>query len=303
MTDSKVAVKKRGRKPREKTYSVNSKCTEADRLEDCIENIILHLPVSSSDADDAFRDLDSERVLQYDPVIHEPSPYSPELNVGSFIDKTTNEKEVEPDMSKAVVAYEDKKSNRLIRTGMDLSDKKNIDTRDICCWWCCHTFTNTAVRLPISYSEGVFQGYGHFCSYNCACSYLFNSPEYADKVWNVYSLLNLMFKKCTGGSGQKIRLAPPRQDLQMFGGSLSIGEFRSCNQMQDKEFKLLIPPMTMIIPQIEETHRKEEDSLGIPVNKHKMHIATEALKIKRSKPILDHKHTLNSFMTIKKVSL
>ncbi len=44
-----------------------------------------------------------------------------------------------------------------------------------------------------------------------------------------------------------------------------------------------------------------EKSAVIPVNRHKMNMATENLALKRSKPILNDKHTLSSYMSIKKV--
>lgn len=306
---STLLQKKRGRKPREKVYSVNTSVDE-DKIssEESNESIILYLPVSSADLESESPLFDKDQVPEYDPVLKEPSPYSPDVNAGPFYGKTGELVGLEKENVESVrrtVEFEDKKSGKLIRNTMcaDSSDDTEIFTgSEVCCWWCCHNFEMIPVRLPVSLTNGVYEVYGHFCSYNCACSYLFSAPEYSDKIWHIYSLLNLMYKKIHGGEARKVRLAPPRQDLKMFGGSMTIEDFRTSNQKNDREFRLLIPPMTMVISQVEESKMDVDQDETIPVNRYKMQEATKALKIKRSKPILDHKHTLNSFMPIKRIA-
>lgn len=305
--------KKRGRKPREKTYTVHvASEKQFHQQDDGAENQVLHLPISSDevDIDDDQTDFNLSDALKYNPTLSDPSPYYPgDMDMSSTFGFPVRENEDDLqsclDSSRSgqfKAEFEDKKSNRIIRSSnpsIMVNDCLSFCEDAICCWWCCHTFNEIPIKLPITYENQQFQAYGHFCSYNCACSYLFNAPEYQDKRWSIYSLLHLMFKQTNNGKVIKIRSAPPRQDLKMFGGSLSIEQFRKCNLNHDKEFKLLIPPMTMVIPQVEESKaRIEEDDGIIPVNRHKMNIATTALK--RSKPILDHKKTLSSFMDIKK---
>ena len=295
-----VKPKKRGRKPRE-TYTVSAKPGLKTTVDEPQETIILYLPISSSDVGD---DLVFCENICHDKSV-EPIPYNPIVSPGPYQELPESSDGIDKpntDAENKCIEFEDKKTNRLIRTAM--TDVLANEHEPISCWWCCHPFLNQAVRLPVSFSEDtdLFHGYGHFCSYNCACSYLFNSPEYFDKKWDIYSLLNMMFRRANLGVNKKVRLAPPRQDLKMFGGHLNIHDFRAANNLNEKEYKLLVPPMTLIIPQIEETKPKFEENNLIPVNRQKMQNATEALKIRRSKPILDHKHTLNSFMTIKKVT-
>ncbi len=308
---AEVKPKKRGRKPRE-VYTMDCKSDYRGLPSDePQENIILHLPIASVDVEDdlVFKE-DTEKENEK-PV--EPIPYCPEDYAGSYTEISSAEKisadekartEAAPLIERAdkLTEFEDKKSNRLIRTTMtEAAD--GIENDQILCWWCSHAFENGAIRLPISYKKETFEGYGHFCSYNCACSYLFNSLEYLDKKWDIYSLLNMMYRRANNGDKKKVRLAPPKQDLKIYGGHMTISEFRAANLSNEKEYKLLVPPMTLVIPQIEETKPKYDDNNLIPVNRQKMQNATEALKIRRSKPILDHKHTLNSFMTIKKVTV
>ena len=304
-TETKV-IKKRGRKPREKSYSVKGLESLEPEVEEEIENIIIHLPVSSAEADSELT-FDSQRLMMYDPVLMEPTPYSPNLNAGSFIDKKDAEPAEEPDQpqqQRRVLELEDQKSDRTIKNvltiGIHGEDVPN--TTDVVCWWCCHKFEDPPVGIPVNFTKGRFEVYGNFCCFNCACSYLFNSPEYSDKVWNCYSLMNLLHKRIHPGTSDKVRLAPPRQALKLFGGFMSIEEFRYSAQRNEREFKLLVPPMTVVMSQVEETKPRLDETLSIPVNRMKMQVAADNLKLSRSKPMIDTKHTLKSFMSVKKVA-
>lgn len=291
---SDATVKKRGRKPREKAYSLHTP-EDTVRQEDQ-ENIILHLPISSEEALKAIAL--EEHILDYDPesMLREPTPYAPDLNVGSYLEK----REQAP---KAYVnEYHDKKHDRIIRNLLvDLHGNELPMQTEVHCWWCCHGFTNQPCGIPVRYVDNVFHVQGVFCSFSCACAYLVNEAQNRDQMWSSYSLLHLLCRKALNQSSvSKIHMAPPRQALQKFGGFLSIDEFRQSFGQTDKQYKLLLPPMCLVVPQIEECTSREED-VPIPVNKHRMHVATEAIKLKRSKPILDSRLTLENFMKIQTI--
>ena len=91
-------------------------------------------------------------------------------------------------------------------------------------------------------------------------------------------------------------MAPPRQLLKTFGGYLSIEDFRKNCQKQDKIYKILMPPMISIIPQIEENINIGNIDKTIPIDQHKIRRADINLKLKRSKPILNPNRTLESYM-------
>ena len=92
-------------------------------------------------------------------------------------------------------------------------------------------------------------------------------------------------------------MAPPRQALKKFGGHLGIQEFREAARMNSTAFKLLLPPMTMVIPQVEAVPIKSEPA-EIPVNKNKMAAASESLKLKRTKPLVNNHATLDAYLAI-----
>jgi len=93
---------------------------------------------------------------------------------------------------------------------------------DILCWWCCHQFTNVPVYAPLKYNnkKELFHVRGIFCSFSCCYAYTLKEPIFKDK-----SLFKFMYKQVTGNHFD-ILPAPPREVLQVFGGSKTIDEFR-----------------------------------------------------------------------------
>ena len=95
---------------------------------------------------------------------------------------------------------------------------------NIYCRWCCHPFQDIPCAIPERYINNVFYVYGNFCSFNCAASFIFDKGD--DKIWEKYSLLNLLYKNLSESEYTKIKLAPPRETLQIFGGHLSISKIQ-----------------------------------------------------------------------------
>ena len=65
-------------------------------------------------------------------------------------------------------------------------------------------------------------------------------------MWEYYSLLNLLYKDLYD---TKIKLAPPRNSLDIFGGHMNIQEFRKYNNNYNKTIKTVMPPIYALIPQ------------------------------------------------------
>jgi hypothetical protein len=92
------------------------------------------------------------------------------------------------------------------------------------CMWCCHTFKNAKVHLPLQRKKEEFTVYGTFCSVQCAAAYNFNDILEFGDTWERYSLLHSLYFDAQNETA--IQLAPPRVALAMFGGDLDIEEFR-----------------------------------------------------------------------------
>lgn len=114
------------------------------------------------------------------------------------------------------------------------------------CFWCCHDITNFSCGMPINYNhtKGYFCVYGTFCSFQCASAYNFSINCKSDKVWYVNSLINML--ACRYGYKEKIRPAPSRYLLELFGGPMNIEDFRKVHTDFEKSHIINIPPMITI---------------------------------------------------------
>lgn len=171
---------------------------------------------------------------------------------------------------------------------------KHLDTvsvdENICCWWCCHRFEGTPVYLPHWVTDGVFNVTGHFCSFACVLSY--NHSQRDEHAYQRENMLVLMYR-CHGRYDLLIP-APPRESLRMFGGWLTIDEFR----MSQNLVRLIHPPIQSLKYTIEtENIRMQSSSAGssyplsktyVPLSGDHVNRAKEALKLKRNAPKKTH---------------
>lgn len=108
--------------------------------------------------------------------------------------------------------------------------EKFIDNEDwltrtnVCCWWCCHKFSTLPVGLPQDFSMKTrkFRVTGVFCGFPCMVAYAKNSPRASKQ----YLIQHLHSRLTAQPLDSELKPAPPRCALKMFGGNLSIDEFR-----------------------------------------------------------------------------
>lgn len=250
----KKELKKRGRKPKEEYYSNK----QADNVE--IENraIIIHLPISIEDCqkDDNLSHFSS--ILSGIPK--ELQGYAPE--------SSTVFQEIDYEDPKEIVIGP--VSHHPICTELEhISDSMNISTEvydcqlipdeidkksnmktNICCFWCCHSFEQPPIFMPVSYDikKQVFKVKGIFCSFNCTLAYMLGSNKYSQKKY----LLHFMYKLFTGNTDFKdITPSPPRETLRMFGGQLHIQDYR--RSFNHTTFIIQEYPISYIPTQIKKT--------------------------------------------------
>ena len=120
------------------------------------------------------------------------------------------------------------------------------------CYWCCHTFQTMPCFIPISLKEEIYQVYGNFCSFNCALSFNFNSNHvnYGERSM----LISDLYFQIYGYDSPKLTFAPPKELLEIFGGAISIEDYRSSFTSID-DYKLTFPNIIFIIPQLMEEKR------------------------------------------------
>lgn len=105
------------------------------------------------------------------------------------------------------------------------------ETTDVCCWHCCHSFETVPISIPRIMSQSdkstYYEVYGVFCSVNCAKKFVLERKSYDQQ-----QVLMQLHEMCCSVFGIPsidvftAKEAPPRFFLKMFGGNLSIEEFR-----------------------------------------------------------------------------
>jgi hypothetical protein len=100
---------------------------------------------------------------------------------------------------------------------------------DIWCHWCCHPFDTAPVPCPVKYDyiTNKFDVKGVFCSWACSAAY---SIDKYKSLNNLYIL-----RKSIEGTETPINVAGPKVCLKVFGGYMSIEEFRA--KSGEKEIK------------------------------------------------------------------
>lgn len=310
-----VLPSKRGRKPKDKNVVFNK-----DLNLDNISNIILHLPIPL----DILDKLDNELSFKYNPEINNPNPYDPSEQTDFKMDidndsdnciytviesELETETETEKDEVNISETLNENNINELENKTEDLDKKTettdnskykydkyvtsyynetHVDKNIVKCNWCLHNCNNDVVKLPYSITNDVFNMYGNFCCPECAAAFNFNELD-DEYVWERYSLLNYVYNN----NSEKYNIAPSRLILDIFGGPLSIEEYRNIIETK-KNINIVYPPMYILKPQIEVSKTEEY----IPLNLNRINKYTTDLKLKRSK-IKTKTNTLDSCMNLK----
>lgn len=152
------------------------------------------------------------------------------------------------------------------------------------CWWCCHPFKGPAIHAPYRYDDRRqhFDTLGNFCSWECAKAYLIDQGDSRSGERQMYLAL---MKRHAVKKYTPIRSAPKRILLDVFGGPLSIEEFRSGSS----NVQVFMPYETHRMPILVASHavpsKKTSDEPG-------------ELVLKRPKPLARAKSTLETSLGI-----
>ena len=127
-------------------------------------------------------------------------------------------------------------------------EKEDYDIKEIkhksVCWNCCHDIKGKHISQPIKYEQNVFTTTGSFCCYPCVARYIVDSNDSSDIIFSRLSTLNLYVNILNNTQG-KVIPAPPRLSLTMFGGTMSIEDYR--NNMDDYLTVMNIDPIVCCI--------------------------------------------------------
>ena len=143
-----------------------------------------------------------------------------------------------------------KNENNVINGYENIEDQDKINNnvpQSELCWNCCHPFQNIVHGIPLKNSKNIFYVYGDFCSLECASRYVYEN--FKDNKWEIYALLNLYNKKVLKNN-DKINIPLSRLSLKIFGGTLTIEEYRE-KFMNVGLYELVIPHIIPINHELE----------------------------------------------------
>ena len=183
----------------------------------------------------------------------------------------------------------------------DSSEIKQIPTQsDAACFWCCHTFTHRPVVLPLRDTGDHLIVSGNFCSPECAAAHLFDIRQDSHTRWEQLALLYRVYGEACKNL---IHPAPPRSILSLFGGPLSIEDYRGLLLSHQVRIDLHLPPMVSILATMDTKPIDFYDaSLTKNVNetvKERLQKAEEVLRLRRTKPLKAWESTLDACINLK----
>jgi len=236
-----MAKKKRGRKSNISIHnkSIQNKISTIENNPINVHNnddIIIHLKIKPGNL------LEKSSVLEYSPTVEIPLPDSADsnnqykwINDDSSHNNTQSQNNVEQFSLYSVTNNEADTTET-----KQLPHTKNI----IKCFWCCHSFSSEVCYLPIYLKDEEYVVYGTFCSPECCAAYNFNDTVQFGNPSERYSLLHSLYYDQY--KGKKIQLAPSRLSLQIFGGKLSIEDFRKLTRKKDYKYSISISPIRTV---------------------------------------------------------
>lgn len=140
------------------------------------------------------------------------------------------------------------------------------------CWWCVHPMDDEyPLHLPIKYDDRLdrFTTTGEFCSWSCMKAFALDmNTSHSGEIQSFIALMRMKAE----GKYTVTKAAPKRQALNIFGGPLTIGEFRRCSQ---QEVPVFVPYEKYIAPSAE----------AVRVTSTTEPSSDESLKLKRTKPL------------------
>jgi hypothetical protein len=239
--------------PKKKTAApATTQPTLFDQLKPASENLLLKLPISDAKMDELLHHDDMQMILEYNPTMSEPTPYDPDQSDFERLERVERiERGAENNAQCELV----EKTDAMATT----KNSKNDNSRNEMCYWCCHSINDRVYGMPIRYdpggtgglygSERAFSIYGSFCSLQCVAAHNFSVHGGSDRAFEINSWIQMLSRR--HGFEGAVRPAPSRYLLKMFGGSLSIEEFRNAHCNPAKTYVLNIPPMISVPSQME----------------------------------------------------
>lgn len=234
-------------------------------------NLILHLPITPEQIEQYMRQ--QRPVYKYCPTITAPKPVGAEFGKESDVHPTPYEG---ISRYKTVLTKQLNQEDKMVcKDNTPANDVSNIfpihldwgKTTNLHCWWCCYPFTNEPCHII---NRDKLEGC--FCSPNCTLSFI--NVERSNDRWRLTASLRQQYPKISD-AGCLIP-APPRQCLKIFGGNLTITEFRSSFNVPRNDEYLYFqhpyrPSLTFVVKKNNNTNKVGKDDLVLRRTRKKFH--------------------------------
>jgi len=119
-------------------------------------------------------------------------------------------------------------ANRPVREVKSLNPPPDPEpVGDLVCWWCVHSLPQLpCIHLPTRYDDkrDRFETKGNFCSWQCAKAWALD--QNSARSGEIQMILMMMRRRAIGRY-EPLWPAPKREALKIFGGTMTIEEFRS----------------------------------------------------------------------------
>jgi hypothetical protein len=289
--DEEVKIpKKRGRKPKERFYAV-SKEPILFNIENISDNL-LHLEKINKD-DFKIESNNSSPVNYF-------QPYEPYENTFHTLYEIPKKEQISVDFES---------SDLKLLPDLYSSHSWPMKTK-IHCWWCCYDFDTVPIPLPkkINNIKSLnpkdndienFEVKGCFCSFNCALAYS-NTYDFRNIQYLILFFFKRIYKLNNPSTSNEffknfsIKPAPPKEVLEIFGGPISISEYRKSFENSTNYRIIDLPSMSskQYLDIIEDKQYKKKNNETI--------IKTPCLSssLKKQTPKVYSKNTLEHLMSM-----
>lgn len=170
------------------------------------------------------------------------------------------------------------------------------------CFWCCHTFSWKSCLIPTHYDvyTNQYTAEGHFCSPECALAWTYTDNTLTDSQrWLRHSLIQSMYSDLYK-SGD-LKPAPDKRVLRLFGGTLSIEQYRRYVKEGGAPLKIAMPPIRLYMPSINTQATTRDIKSYVALSSDTVSKASQQLRLKRSKPVHSTTQTLDKCMSFNAV--
>jgi hypothetical protein len=285
-------LKKRGRKPSGKVLDIKNieQKNITSSLDPEKECLIIHLPINMKDIDkmsknknddskleniserlsetefnsNVFMDIENkndkqqkEHTLTTELQITETSDNKKKCYNCQYLSERCNALHQKLQEVSNIKNIHDSMVNKIHDCKIDIIDTNNNvfkwkESTNIHCWWCVHPFSNPPFGLPIKCENNKYEVQGCFCSLNCAKAYNLKENNY--RTSEVNSLIENFRRDLFGVDSIPVIMAPPRQSLKVFGGYLTIEDFRNEFYIMNKGIIHLSPSVAPVRNLFEEEY-------------------------------------------------